>query len=229
MSGTLVLQPEAEGVDTTLSSDSTPIGSATTLQVGTSSSAKRRPLMVWDVSSVPKGAKVIKAKLTLDVSSQSVTTSHYVGVYRITRSGVTESATWDDYDGSSAWTTPGGDYDDRGHSRSALVGLTPSTIVFEDTNLVRLVNRSIRTASGQMAVLIALETELDGTAGATEWYQFYSSDETGGGGGRGGGGGDRPKLELTYTTDSIASSRSVSIRWTQISNKTHTHQRYRTL
>lgn len=226
MSGTLTLQPnETAAVDRTIDSTATPSATAGTLDIGYFSSKgvkQKRAVMVWDFTSVPKGAKVVSASMTLDHYSTNMTNPQELGMYRITTSGVDENVTWTNYDGSSAWTTAGGDYTTMGATFVTVPAVGSADVVFNKSNFVRMINRAIRVDGGYMAILLALTTELDGTASGEENFKVRSASGTG-------HGGVIPFITLTYTTPSIASSRSTALRWTQTSSKTHTHQRYRNL
>ena len=85
-----------------------------------------RGLVRFDVqSAVPAGATILRARLNMWLKSQSRTTQKPITVHRVNRSW-TNGATWNRYDGTNAWSTPGGEYnaspevsDDK---RAALVG-----------------------------------------------------------------------------------------------------------
>jgi RHS repeat-associated protein len=66
-------------------------------------------LLEFNLSSLPQAANIFNAKLGLYLQSHSTSTSKPVGVYRVTKPWTT-SATWETYDGTHAWSTPGGDY-----------------------------------------------------------------------------------------------------------------------
>jgi RHS repeat-associated protein len=84
--------------------------SGTTTQVGYDSThEEHHTLLQFPLSSLPQAAVVLNAKLGLYVASKSTSNAKPVGVYRMTRAWTT-GATWDTYDGTHAWTTPGGDY-----------------------------------------------------------------------------------------------------------------------
>src|SRR3954454_7333135 len=65
----------------------------------------RRTYLKFDTSSVPKTATVLYAELGLYDDDGS---ARPVDVHRLTRAS-TSSRTWNTYDGTNAWTTPGGD------------------------------------------------------------------------------------------------------------------------
>lgn len=66
-------------------------------------------VMQFDVAdNVPRNAQVLEAQLGATVGYNSSSSTQQVGLYQVTHSW-TQSATWNAYDGSNAWSTPGGD------------------------------------------------------------------------------------------------------------------------
>lgn len=66
-------------------------------------------LLDFNLSSLPSDVTVINAKLGLYLQSKSTSNTTAVGVYRLEKPWTT-GATWNTYDGTHSWTTPGGDY-----------------------------------------------------------------------------------------------------------------------
>jgi hypothetical protein len=86
--------------------------SQSTFDVGYSSDATAHNdhgLLDFSLSSVPSDALVTNAKLGLYLQSKSTSNTTAVGVYRVQKPWTT-GATWNTYDGTHAWATPGGDY-----------------------------------------------------------------------------------------------------------------------
>lgn len=79
------------------------------LEVGSTGSAASRALLKFDISSIPKEVVVLNAELELYLDSRSTTNAATVDVHALTRA-FTSSATWNRYDGTNSWTSPGGDY-----------------------------------------------------------------------------------------------------------------------
>jgi RHS repeat-associated protein len=77
-------------------------------------------LLKFNLSSIPLAANVFDAKLGLYVQSKSTSTSKPIGVYRVTKPWTT-GATWESYDGTHAWTTAGGDYNNPSENSDASV------------------------------------------------------------------------------------------------------------
>lgn len=84
--------------------------SSSELKVGYDSThEENHALLEFNLAEIPVGVSVLAAKLGLYVTAHSTSTAKAVGVYRVTKPWTT-SATWDTYDGTHAWSTPGGDY-----------------------------------------------------------------------------------------------------------------------
>lgn len=66
-------------------------------------------LLNFDIADdLPSDVQILQSYAVMGLASESSTTSESVGVYQAAQSW-TNAATWDTYDGSDAWTTPGGD------------------------------------------------------------------------------------------------------------------------
>ena len=74
---------------------------------GTDGLNPRRAYVRFDTSSIPKDAELVYADMSLYYGAG---TSRNVDVHRLTRSS-TSGRTWNTYDGTNAWTSPGGDID----------------------------------------------------------------------------------------------------------------------
>ena len=91
-------------------------------------SVYRSPLLFNIQDVIPAGAQVTHAGLEAYVSD--LTTSSYgaVNAYQLTQ-GWTEGVTWNDYDGTHAWTTAGGTY-----ASTVLVSKTPTSAGYYSWN-----------------------------------------------------------------------------------------------
>jgi RHS repeat-associated protein len=80
------------------------------LRVGYDSThEENHALLEFNLGELPVGVNILAAKLGLYVSAHSTSAAKAVGVYRVTKPWTT-GATWDSYDGTHSWSTPGGDY-----------------------------------------------------------------------------------------------------------------------
>src|SRR5262245_53175398 len=67
-------------------------------KISTDGNYRRRALLKFDTANtIPAGAHVSKATLTLTLKSAGTTSTRPIGLYRVTRSFLKASATWMDY------------------------------------------------------------------------------------------------------------------------------------
>jgi YD repeat-containing protein len=69
----------------------------------------RRALVQFDLSSLPADAQVVDADLALYLASETTTNTTTLAARQLTQSW-TNAATWNTYDGTHAWASPGGDF-----------------------------------------------------------------------------------------------------------------------
>jgi RHS repeat-associated protein len=97
---------------------------ATVLRVGKDSAgASNNSLIRFDTSGIPRDDTVALATLNLDVNSNDANANNTtVQVKPITRAWTQTGASWSKYDGTNAWTTPGGDVGAASASATFLTG-----------------------------------------------------------------------------------------------------------
>lgn len=96
-------------------------GAAVYLDIGWAATGqKRNTCLTWDVSTIPTGAIVSAASVVISYQAEALSTDRAGTLYPCTRlitegtgngSATGDGATWNTYDGSSAWTAAGGDID----------------------------------------------------------------------------------------------------------------------
>jgi hypothetical protein len=112
------LQPGAAGIDTYLGvNDSTNYGGKSNLNAVMGSSW---PLVKFDLSSLPAGSHVSSATLSMYATNGS--NSGNVALHRMTRDWTETGGNWATSDGSTAWTTPGGDFHPTAVATTAFAG-----------------------------------------------------------------------------------------------------------
>jgi hypothetical protein len=189
----LVLQPDAAaGVDTHLVDAGAEINydlevflRAGTDHFGKSGIAFYRPLVRFDVGGLPAGATVDTATLTLFPANGALPAGATFHLYRVTQTAWTESgATWNKYNGTNSWASPGGDYTTSGGLEVTIPGPSQD-LVF--SSLKNLVDDAIANRGGFLhLILIGPET------GSTDnYYECKSSDD--------GTPETRPRLVIDYT------------------------------
>lgn len=82
------------------------------LSVGNKTGAVEHAL-IFPSSSHPGNAILLRGELVLSFAHSATKKRVNLGIYRVTQAS-TASATWDTYDGTHAWKTPGGDYGEGG-------------------------------------------------------------------------------------------------------------------
>lgn len=87
----------------------TNFGSSDQVQIGKDSTGVQinRPLIKWDLSSIPANITVTSAILSLWTKTDLSTVSGDWKAYRVKRAWTEGGATWNKYDGSSDWSTAG--------------------------------------------------------------------------------------------------------------------------
>lgn len=122
----LILQPDGStGKDTRViygAQGERNYGTAGLFWLSNSAGVLHHGLLQFDLSDLPIGAEVISATLDLNVTRTDAGVSIILNAHRVTQSWVqgsggtsglspADGATWDTYDGTNLWVTPGGDYD----------------------------------------------------------------------------------------------------------------------
>ncbi len=91
----------------------------------------QRPVLQFDLSDIPSGVKITSANLEL--RAWNVNTPGVVTVHRLTRDwqegtrnggGQSDGADWQTYDGTNAWSTPGGEFDPMPYGSASVVSAT---------------------------------------------------------------------------------------------------------
>jgi hypothetical protein len=172
----IVLQPgPSDGIDTYLTSPGNSDSNWGTLArawTGTDERNAQRPLLRFTLGGAPAGATVLTC--TLIVQADDVEAPLPGHVWRVTQPGWTETgATWNRYDGTRTWATPGGDVD----AMSGIPFAPPATSgPFAFPDLTALCSDAIATRGGQLDLLIQQDTEMPG-APRHQW-SFVTSDDT---------------------------------------------------
>jgi hypothetical protein len=92
----------------------------------TSGARPQRPILKFDLSSIPAGSPVVSATMGLYLT-QGSGSSVLTDVHRVTASWAHDSTTWNERQTGVSWTTPGGDYDP---TPSATTSVGPTDDVF---------------------------------------------------------------------------------------------------
>ncbi len=154
---------------------STNYGSTSPLQIGTALEGKNaavcRTLLRFDLSSIPAGATINSATLTLtNTGGGAIVVSNGFKLLRLTRQDWTEAgATWNVYKAGSNWTAAGGDTDATNSTTVTLAGANDNLIF---TNVVPLIADAITNWSNLLQLMVRRVTE----PGTQDFGAFYSSE-----------------------------------------------------
>jgi endonuclease/exonuclease/phosphatase family metal-dependent hydrolase len=151
----------------------------------------RRILMKFDTANtIPAGASVVSAKLTLTLKSAATAVSRPITAYRVTKSFLKDNATWLDYRSGVDWFSVGGDFAER--SATVYVGRsTGETVTFDITGLVQ--QAVAGTVGTRFTRLALIDT---GAADDGSMRVFHSS--------RAANTSVRPRLTVTYGSATAA-------------------------
>src|SRR5262245_4522190 len=171
-----VVQPDTStGIDTYLTSPANPDanwGSLPRAWLGTDEQNAQRPLLRFKLGGAPAGAAV--ARCTLTVQAESVEAALPGHVWRVARPAWTEKeATWERYNGTTSWSTPGGDVDAKSGTAFAPPA-APGAFAFPD--LTALCQDAIAARGGQLDLLIRQDNETLGPP--RHQWSFMTSDDT---------------------------------------------------
>jgi RHS repeat-associated protein len=103
---TVRITPDSQDGSIESEHPTTDYGSLPTIQAGYDGTNDQRGLVQFNVSAIPHDAVVLNAALGLTVQATSTSNTKPVGVYQLLRPWTTE-ATWDAYDGTNSWGSPG--------------------------------------------------------------------------------------------------------------------------
>lgn len=166
-------------------------GSATYLKIEKYGAADHIHALVGfpDLSSIPSGATITSATLTLTrVGGSADGQTHTLTVTRMLRNWVEAQATWNVWATASNWTTGGAASDGSDHENdlSATISVTDAAGACTSGDLSTIVQGWLDSDFSNYGFRIE---RTDGAADS-EWRQFASSEGTD---------GQRPYLEIDYT------------------------------
>jgi RHS repeat-associated protein len=139
---------------------------------GASSNVHRSALLFNIQNVIPAGAQVNHASLNMYLGSASTTSYGNVDAYQLTQAW-TNAVTWNDHDGTNAWTTPGGTY------TSPILGAEEPTTAgwyVWDTSPISLLTQTwLNGTVANDGFLVAADNESN-----SELYTFDSTRQTNG-------------------------------------------------
>jgi len=181
----VTIQPSSSDARIKESSSTTNYGTATYLEVNANMPGSRdRNLIIFDLSSIPAGANITSAVLSLylcyEDASSGVTRTH--DVHRVTQSWTESNVSWDSRDGTNNWSTAGGSF----ASTPSASQTIDQTQEFKSWTVTADVQSFVDGTNSNYGWLI----KDDELASTSDKWQFrtreYSTTSV------------RPKLEITY-------------------------------
>ncbi len=137
-------------------------GPAPYFEVTTGGDRNRRALIKFNVSGIPDNAVIGQATMNLYGDG----TGQDIAVHKLARSWTT-SATWNRYDGTNAWTTPGGDFE---AVKQDTVNVT-SSLQWLEFSVGNAVADWVADTSTNHGLLLKAPTETTGGSGqGAAWY-----------------------------------------------------------
>lgn len=150
------------------------LGNLTRFAIEGDISQLKRSLLLFDLSSIPAGATITSATLTLEKISSDIATDS-ISVHAITRSWVEgdgtagSGTTWNTYDGASSWTTGGGDFNVTASATTVVTAAAGP----QDWDLTSLVQDWVDSVQVNYGVLLKREPE----AKSAQPLHYFSSRE----------------------------------------------------
>ena len=149
------------------------------------SAGAMRCLVQFDLSMIPRGSTIHSANLSLYYLAwdQNDPAGRIYWAYRVNQSWLETSATWNTYDGTHLWTTPGSDYTTAGGASAVVPSSTNMWMTWNVTDIVKAWIEERQPNDG-FVVRDGNET------GSTIIQSFFSTHEAS---------SNQPLLEVGYT------------------------------
>jgi RHS repeat-associated protein len=187
----VVVHPDGlSGMDTFISSRAPALnyGGDALLRVGNNGSNIYRSLLKFNLSSVPAGAVITGAQLTLNRVGAAATTAQPYELHAVTREWLEGESTWQNAKGNQTWAAAGGDLDPA--VIDGLKTIAPTGASAVTWNVTASVAQAL--AAGGQNLGLLLKSQVEDTAAVRE-LQFASSDSLDASKG--------PTLTITYEED----------------------------
>lgn len=180
----LTIQPGVEGLDTYIREDAPNqnYGLLTTLNLDGEVGKSQRPLLWFNLSSIPTNADIVDAKFWLYLRSGRDQVVTYTA-FALVHSWVEAQVSWEFYESGRKWTVAGGDFDAFPFSNGSM----QNTIGWHGTDLSRLLDLWATKRQANFGLML-----LPDPTGSDSVKTFVSSDDTS-------RPNERPKIVLNYT------------------------------
>jgi len=167
---TLSLQPGMEGADTYIKEDTPDANSGVTanIVIDGQSGRQQRPIIWFDLSSLPSNAAVLDGSLWLYLRNGKESPIYYTA-YAMSHVWYEFNVTWNSYGAMLPWTTPGGDFDAFPFGR----GMLENTGGWHRIDLSRMVDLWSTNRLDSFGFILVPDP-----TGSESSKTFVSSDET---------------------------------------------------
>jgi len=155
----------------------------------------QRSVMRFDTTAIPANAKILDASVYLQNYTATTTTTVSPEELHALQRPFTSTATWNTANGSTAWTTAGGDYDPAVASATSTLPAKPAYTRWanndaQTTNLRTVVQAWVTTPAANNGLLLRQQAE-----NVNNKYTWFASRTTTGG---------LPYLQVRFTTPATA-------------------------
>lgn len=183
---TATIQPSSKDSQLRAAAPTTNYGTDVRMDADPWSADTKRPLVHFDLSSIPGGATINWATLTLYMKSTFGST-RTVNVHRLTKDWAQGTVTW-----NSPWTTAGGDYDGTATDGTELVW---PTVTVDGPVTWDVTDDVVDYIGGTYNNYGWLLKDASEGAGASYYWAFHTLEAT--------TSSFRPKLEVNYTVSGL--------------------------
>lgn len=142
----------------------------------------KRGLLKFDFSSIPTGATITSATLFLK-ETQTFGSTRTIGLYPVGKNWVEGEVTWNKFNSTDSWTTPGGDFETLATSTASVTWT--GELKWDSWDVAEDIQAFIDGVKPNYGWVIKDESE-----DSSQHYWFFSSRED----------ADLPYIEITYTT-----------------------------
>ena len=182
---TTTIQPSSADSYLSKWSSSSNYGTVVYMDISPWKDYERRGIVMFDLSSIPPGAQVISANLSLhEYSTQGTTRT--IGTHRVTSSWTERDVTWLSRDGTNKWETAGGDFISTATDKKS-ISWTGGRVKWDSWDVTADVKGFVNGTYSNYGWIVKDEEE---GAAADYYWQFKSKEHA--------TASLRPKLEVTY-------------------------------
>ena len=181
---------ETDGVDTFINNDAATTNYGTAVQMWCKNRIGDwyKPMMRWDISSIPSNATCDDANLVLSIDDRVGTTNGIIDIHRMLEAWVETEATWNIYATSNNWNTSGAEDGTNDYESGTILATATNTGDTGTTTQWDFTASEIDTDISNGSLDIGLYMRSTGNPNSHKYATSGSSTS-----------GDRPVLTINYT------------------------------